>query len=66
MPFKTKLYCIYVIVWNYYDKKMLTYTANIIILSIIFYSVLTERNGNGPRGYCKMYSEIFVNVRCHF
>lgn len=33
---------------------------------IIFYSVLTGRNRNGPRGYCKLHSEIFVHVRGHF
>lgn len=45
-------------------NKVLAYhiQANIII----FYSVLTERNSNGPHGYCKLHSEIFVHVRGHF
>lgn len=51
-------------------NKVLAYhtQANIIIYFafIILYSVLTERNSNGPRGYCKLHSEIFVHVRGHF
>jgi len=53
---------------NMLNKVLANHTqATIIIFDfIILYSVLTERNSNGPRGYCKLHSEIFVHVRGHF